>query len=204
MSDECPTCGSVERIDNGEACAQCGGDLNELATPICSGSDTPQSAFHAAMEEAVKTADVLQEDARQARQTTAWHRHKLEQIEQHFRAVQEGRIPAKECIDFLLREYFPDLTQPNETMENPEMKTDTEARPLAVPLDRLVSELKGECCRYANGECQTLACLKRGGYKRGEKPDFNVAICERHEQVVALEALLANVELSCEGEKHEE
>ena len=59
-------------------------------------------------------------------------------------------------------------------------------------LHRLVSELKAECNRYTNGQCSTLACLKRGGYQRGDKPDYETATCERHEQVMALETLLAN------------
>lgn len=57
------------------------------------------------------------------------------------------------------------------------------------PLDHLVGELKNQCNKYANGSCQTLACLKRGGYKRGEKSNYEEATCERHEQVKALEAL---------------
>jgi hypothetical protein len=57
----------------------------------------------------------------------------------------------------------------------------------------LVSELKAECNRYANGSCQTLYCLKRGGYQRGDKPDYDVATCKQHEQVKALETLLANI-----------
>jgi len=57
------------------------------------------------------------------------------------------------------------------------------------PLLRLVRELKGECNRYANGQCQTLACLKRGGYTKGDPVDYSIASCERHEQIDALERL---------------
>jgi hypothetical protein len=60
-------------------------------------------------------------------------------------------------------------------------------------LEQLVSELKAACNRYANGSCQTLVCLKRGGYHRGEKPVYETATCERHEQVKALETLLATL-----------
>lgn len=70
----------------------------------------------------------------------------------------------------------------------------------AGSLDPLVSELKSQCNRYANGFCATLACLKRGGYKRGDTVDYSVATCERHEQVKALEALLANAKLRDAGE----
>lgn len=82
------------------------------------------------------------------------------------------------------------------TIENQEVREGS--------LERLVSELKAECNRYANGSCQTLACLKRGGYHRGDKPDYETATCERHEQVKALETLLANIVLTNKKEeKHE-
>lgn len=61
-----------------------------------------------------------------------------------------------------------------------------------VILDQLVSELKAQCNRHVNGCCMTLSCLKRGGYKGGDKPDYSVATCERFEQIMAIETLLAN------------
>ena len=61
-------------------------------------------------------------------------------------------------------------------------------------LERLIGELKDSCNRYKNGICQTTACLKRGGYQRGEKPNYDVATCDRHEQVNALEILLPDNE----------
>ena len=57
-------------------------------------------------------------------------------------------------------------------------------------LTQLVNELKTECNRYTNGICQTNACLTRGGYKRGEKQNYETATCERHEQIKELEILL--------------
>jgi hypothetical protein len=54
----------------------------------------------------------------------------------------------------------------------------------------LINELKTQCNRYANGICQTSACLKRGGYQLGNKPDYEIATCECHEQIIALETLL--------------
>ena len=62
----------------------------------------------------------------------------------------------------------------------------------AVVLHRLVSDLKSRCNRHANGECQSLVCLYNGGYEHGTKPDYSVATCEVHEQVTALESLIAN------------
>lgn len=62
----------------------------------------------------------------------------------------------------------------------------------AVVLNRLVSDLKSRCNRHANGECMSLVCLYNGGYEYGAKPDYSVATCEVHEQVTALESLIAN------------
>lgn len=43
--------------------------------------------------------------------------------------------------------------------------------------------LRYECVRLRSGtgECYTLACLKRGGYNRGEKPDYSKATCIAYE-----------------------
>jgi hypothetical protein len=70
----------------------------------------------------------------------------------------------------------------------------------AVVLDRLVSDLKSRCNRHTNGECMSIVCLRNGGYEHGTKPDYSVATCEVHEQVTALESLIANAE-SSHGEK---
>lgn len=38
--------------------------------------------------------------------------------------------------------------------------------------------LKENCNRLANGQCQTFACLKRGGYIRGGLlANYNIATC---------------------------
>ena len=60
-------------------------------------------------------------------------------------------------------------------------------------LERLIGELKDSCNRYKNGICQTTACLKRGGYKCGDKPNYEDATCERREQAEAIEMLLHNL-----------
>ena len=50
--------------------------------------------------------------------------------------------------------------------------------------------LKYQCNRYANGQCSTLACLRRGGYKRGDVPvNYDLATCHAHEVLVELENL---------------
>jgi hypothetical protein len=67
----------------------------------------------------------------------------------------------------------------------------------AVVIHRLVSDLKSRCNRHANGECQSLVCLYNGGYEHGTKPDYSVATCEAHEQVTALESLIANTSVTC-------
>ena len=80
--------------------------------------------------------------------------------------------------------------------------SDTNEKPKAeaVVLHRLVSDLKSRCNRHANGECMSLVCLYNGGYEHGTKPDYSMATCEVHEQVVALESLIANAE-AIHGEK---
>jgi hypothetical protein len=46
--------------------------------------------------------------------------------------------------------------------------------------------LEAHCNKIANGECRTLACLRRGGYIRGtESPDSSVATCPELEKAVA-------------------
>lgn len=57
--------------------------------------------------------------------------------------------------------------------------------------------LKSFCNRYVNGQCQTLACLKRGGYRAGMKPDYNLATCGYHE--VLLELRILREENKCLG-----
>ena len=59
-----------------------------------------------------------------------------------------------------------------------------------IILRPVLKELQGQCNRYTNGVCQTAACLKRGGYIRGETPNYDVATCERYVQAQTLEVLL--------------
>lgn len=49
--------------------------------------------------------------------------------------------------------------------------------------------LKDQCNRYRNGQCSTLSCLKRGGYTRGTKPNYEKATCHPYETIVELEQL---------------
>ena len=58
-------------------------------------------------------------------------------------------------------------------------------------LSSLLDELKSQCNKYVNQECQTLACLKRGGWKRGEHVQYRLATCEKNEQAVELRKLIA-------------
>jgi len=58
-------------------------------------------------------------------------------------------------------------------------------------IEKLLVQLKLQCNKHTNGQCQTLACLKRSGYQRPAKPDYNLATCEVHEQITAIETLLA-------------
>lgn len=52
----------------------------------------------------------------------------------------------------------------------------------------LIEHWRGQCNRYANGQCHTRGCLVRGGYTDGP-PDYSTATCEVHETVAALERL---------------
>ena len=49
--------------------------------------------------------------------------------------------------------------------------------------------LKSQCNRYVNGECHTLRCMKRGGYKHGKVETYDCATCEPHEILLELEDL---------------
>ena len=49
--------------------------------------------------------------------------------------------------------------------------------------------LKDQCNRYKNGRCQTLSCLKRGGYDRVAPVCYDIATCEAHEVLCELESL---------------
>lgn len=59
--------------------------------------------------------------------------------------------------------------------------------PELKPMQSPVEWAKSQCNRYVNGQCSTLGCMKRGGYKRGEPvADYDMATCEAHETVKAL------------------
>ena len=59
-----------------------------------------------------------------------------------------------------------------------------------APKKAHINWLESQCNRYANGYCSTLACLLRGGYKRGSgRVDFAKATCEAHECLMEIEAL---------------
>ena len=55
-------------------------------------------------------------------------------------------------------------------------------------LAELIESRKIECNRLSYGACQTLACLKRGGYISGP-PRYDVATCDEHEISIALREL---------------
>jgi hypothetical protein len=59
---------------------------------------------------------------------------------------------------------------------------------------KLSKWLKTECNRLANGQCTTLACLKRGGYQLGTAPvDVSIATCEAFEMSNAIDSLRADL-----------
>lgn len=56
-----------------------------------------------------------------------------------------------------------------------------------VSLSGLLLEISQGCNRLMYGQCTTLACLKRGGYKLGDAPvDINVSTCTEFQAVKAL------------------
>lgn len=64
-----------------------------------------------------------------------------------------------------------------------ESKTMTKEQAVAV----VVEQQKAQCNHYMNDQCTTVACLKRGGYVRGQSVvDYRTATCEAHEIVKAL------------------
>lgn len=56
--------------------------------------------------------------------------------------------------------------------------------------------LKDQCNIYANGECQTLACFRRGGFVSGAArvPKHIKPTCHAYEALQELEALRKEVE----------
>ena len=48
--------------------------------------------------------------------------------------------------------------------------------------------LKDQCNRYVNGQCSTLSCLRRGGYKVGGY-SYDIATCNPHEIILKLTKL---------------
>ena len=65
-----------------------------------------------------------------------------------------------------------------------------------MKIDRLVElaeHWEGQCNRYVNGQCSTLRCLVRGGYKINSGPcDNSIATCEEHETATRLRELLSH------------
>lgn len=53
--------------------------------------------------------------------------------------------------------------------------------------------LKSQCNRYVNGVCQTLGCLRRGGYHDGPL-HYDCATCEPHELLTELQHLRSEVQ----------
>lgn len=57
----------------------------------------------------------------------------------------------------------------------------------------LAEHWEGQCNRYVNGQCSTLRCLVRGGYKINSGPcDNSIATCEEHETATRLRELLSH------------
>ena len=49
--------------------------------------------------------------------------------------------------------------------------------------------LKDQCSRYLNGQCFTLACMRRGGYEYGKPETLGNPTCHAHEALQELESL---------------
>lgn len=49
--------------------------------------------------------------------------------------------------------------------------------------------MRERCNRYANGQCMTRACLRRGGYGGVGPVDYGIATCEYHRAALALAAI---------------
>lgn len=83
--------------------------------------------------------------------------------------------------------------------------TDTTDRTMAEQREKLAEYFEKECNRYANGECMTLHCQKRGyNYQRGAIPCYTLASCEEHEAAVIIRASLEQSrtpppDQSCDG-----
>lgn len=58
------------------------------------------------------------------------------------------------------------------------MADDRTTEELARALDARAEYWRNECSRLMYGSCQTLACLKRGGWVRGDPVDYDMATCE--------------------------
>ncbi|NBW15810.1 MAG: hypothetical protein EBR82_48270 [Caulobacteraceae bacterium] len=58
------------------------------------------------------------------------------------------------------------------------MASDRTTEELARALEARAEYWRNECSRLMYGSCQTLACLKRGGWVRGDPVDYDMATCE--------------------------
>lgn len=67
-------------------------------------------------------------------------------------------------------------------------------------IDEQLDFLKGHCNRLKNGLCSTLNCLKRGGLRKGEKPDYSLATCVPFEIKKELERLEQEISMLEAGE----
>lgn len=55
--------------------------------------------------------------------------------------------------------------------------------------EQVLKSLKSECNRFVNGQCTTLACMKRGGYTSGIPGTYDQATCAEREAVLAIQHL---------------
>lgn len=74
----------------------------------------------------------------------------------------------------------------------------SDANELADRLEARAEYWEGRCNRLNYGACQTRACLVRGGWKRGDPVDYDLATCETREScntdLAAASTLRANAE----------
>lgn len=55
-----------------------------------------------------------------------------------------------------------------------------------ISLMNTLELLKEQCSRYVNGECDSIRCLLRGGYRGGAPADNSLATCLIHEAAKAM------------------
>lgn len=109
--DECHDTGHIGDMGPGRAGnneyvpCDCRRDKRSVATSMP--SMPPQRRLRLALQETIAAEESSQEEMRGLKEKNGRLTHKLDQVEIHLKAIQSGKIDAKECTAFLLREFFP-------------------------------------------------------------------------------------------------